>query len=155
MLPPGAGSPPLVENARARLKKARLRPDATEPQVTRLDLYRRPAHRETSRLLHGLRFLEVPFARHDRGPDFVRGRHTELMQEQWTYRWTPDTEAGLVEASLLGGTVEEAVDRIRSLADEPAWSEASEEARATVRERFSSATTRETFQRLVLGTAPA
>ena len=109
VLPPGAGSPPLVADARARLKKARLKPDATDPQVSRLDLYRRPAHRETSRLLHGLRYLGVSFARVDRGPDFVRGRRTELMQEQWTYRWTPDTEAGLVEASLLGGTVDEAV----------------------------------------------
>ncbi len=109
VLPPGAGAPPLVADAHARLKRARLRPDSTEPQVTRLDLYRRPAHRGTSRLLHGLRYLEVPFGRVDRGPDFVRGRRTELMQEQWTYRWTPDTEAGLVEASLLGGTLDEAV----------------------------------------------
>ncbi|GAA1910047.1 DUF5682 family protein [Nocardioides marmoribigeumensis] len=109
VLPPGAGSPPLVADARARLKRARLKPDATDPQVARLDLYRRPAHRETSRLLHGLRYLDVAFARVDRGPDFVRGRRTELMQEQWTYRWTPDTEAGLVEASLLGGTLDEAV----------------------------------------------
>ena len=109
VLPPGADSPPLVADARARLKRARLKPDSTEPQVTRLDLYRRPAHRETSRLLHGLRYLDVTFGRVDRGPDFVRGLRTELMQEQWTYRWTPDTEAGLVEASLLGGTVDEAV----------------------------------------------
>ena len=109
VLPPGAGSPPLVADARARLKRARLKPDSTEAQVTRLDLYRRPAHRGTSRLLHGLRYLDVAFGRVDRGPDFVRGRRTELMQEQWTYRWTPDTEAGLVEASLLGGTVDEAV----------------------------------------------
>ncbi len=109
VLPPGAGLPPLIADTRARLKRARLKPDATDPQVTRLDLYRRPAHRATSRLLHGLRYLDVPFGRLDRGPDFVRGRHVELMQEQWTCRWTPDTEAGLVEASLLGGTVDDAV----------------------------------------------
>jgi hypothetical protein len=108
-LPPGAGLAPIVADAHARLKKARLKPDATDPQTTRLDLYRRPAHRDTSRLLHGLRYLGITFGRVDRGPDFVRGRRVELMQEQWTYRWTPDTEAGLVEASLLGGTVEEAV----------------------------------------------
>lgn len=107
-LPPGAGSPPLLADAQARLRKQRLKTEG-EPQVTRLDLYRRPAHRETSRLLHGLNLLGVRFARLDRGPDFVRGLRTELMQEQWTCHWTPDTEAGLVEASLLGGTVDEAV----------------------------------------------
>lgn len=52
------------------------------------------------------------------------------------------------------GTVEEAVARIRAHEDEPAWSQGSEEAMVTVRERFAVDTARQTFQRLVLGDAP-
>ena len=49
------------------------------------------------------------------------------------------------------GSVDEAVERIRAHAQEPAWSQASEEARAVVAERFGVDTARTAFQRLVLG----
>lgn len=48
-------------------------------------------------------------------------------------------------------SVEEAVARIRAAAQEPAWSEASAEARAVVDERFSSGDARAAFQELLLG----
>lgn len=48
-------------------------------------------------------------------------------------------------------TVDEAVERIRRYAEEPAWTQASEAARVAVRERFTGSTARSTFQDLVLG----
>ena len=85
-----------------------------------LDIYRKRAHRDASRLLHSLSFLEVPFAALRAGPDFVRGTDLERRHEHWEYAWAPHTESRLVELSLYGSTVEEATitllqERIRAL----------------------------------------
>jgi hypothetical protein len=108
-VPPGAGTPPLVRDTLARLAALGLDTDGVEPRNVALDLYRRPAHRLTSRTLHGLRLLGVPFAQHVAGPDFVHGTGLSRLHERWTYLWTPASEGHLAEASLLGSTLPEAV----------------------------------------------
>jgi hypothetical protein len=109
-VPPGAGTPPLVRDTLDRLAALRVDTDTLEPRNLALDLYRRPAHRRTSRTLHGLRLLGVPFAEHVAGPDFVRGTGLARLQERWTYQWSPATEGYLAEVSLLGSTLPEAVE---------------------------------------------
>lgn len=109
-VPPGAGTPPLVRDTLERLRKLRLDTDAVEPKTLALDLYRNPAHRRTSRALHGLRLLGVPFAEHLAGPDFVRGTGLARLQERWTYLWNPGSEGRLAELSLLGSTLPEAIE---------------------------------------------
>ncbi|WP_130011196.1 glycosyltransferase family 4 protein [Serinicoccus sediminis] len=49
------------------------------------------------------------------------------------------------------GSVEEAAGRVAALADEPAWSDASQQARAVVDERFAATQARAELARLVLG----
>lgn len=109
-VPPGAGTPPLVRDTLDRLRALRLDTDAPEPKNLALDLYRNPAHRRTSRLLHGLRLLSVPFAERVAGPDFVRGTGLARLQERWTYLWNPGSEGRLAELSLLGSTLPEAIE---------------------------------------------
>jgi hypothetical protein len=109
-VPPGAGTPPLVRDTLARLAELHLDTDGTEPRALALDLYRNAAHRRTSRALHGLALLAVPFATHVAGPDFVRGTGLARLQERWTYLWTPATEGSLAEVSMLGSTLDEAVE---------------------------------------------
>jgi hypothetical protein len=108
-VPPGAGTPPLVTDTLERLRGARLRLEGGERHSAALDLYRREAHRGTSRLLHGLSLLAVPFAVRVAGPDFVHGTGLARLQERWEYLWTPATEGALVEASVLGATLPVAV----------------------------------------------
>ena len=86
-----------------------MKVDASERQTTNLDIYRRPAHRGTSRMLHGLELLGVPFAVRTAGPDFVRGHGLGRLQERWDYLWTPATDGSLAEASVFGSTLPEAV----------------------------------------------
>ncbi len=106
--PPEAGLPPIVHDFHRTAKQLRVRLDRPEATTVTLDLYREQRHRAMSRFFHRLRFLKVPFARFERGPDFVRARDLERIQEVWQYRWTPDTESALVELGLYGATVEEA-----------------------------------------------
>ncbi|HQU41851.1 MAG TPA: DUF5682 family protein, partial [Pirellulales bacterium] len=107
-VPPEAGLPPLVHEFRRTAARLRLKLDRVDASETTLDLYRKSNHRETSRFLHRLTFLDVPFARWVRGPDFVRGERLERIQEVWNYHWSPQTESTLIERSLYGSTVEEA-----------------------------------------------
>lgn len=109
VVPPGAGTPPIVADTLARLKVQRLKVDAPDRQVCSLDIYRRAAHRQTSRLLHGLTLLGVPFATRTAGPDFVHGTGLGRLQERWDYHWSPAVEGALVEAGVLGSTLPEAV----------------------------------------------
>ena len=109
VLPPGAGTPPLVVDTLERLRRQRLRIDGTERRSCDLDLYRRADHRTTSRLLHGLALLDVPFAARTAGPDFVRGTGLARLHEKWDYAWSPMTEGALAEASILGSTLPAAV----------------------------------------------
>jgi hypothetical protein len=109
VLPPGTGVPPLVRDFTRRAKRHRLKIDDSEPRKLTLDLYRRPEHRQTSRMLHGLVLLVVPLANRVAGPDFVRGTGLERLHEHWEYTFTPAAEAALVEASVHGSTLPEAV----------------------------------------------
>ncbi|HEY6124111.1 MAG TPA: DUF5682 family protein, partial [Steroidobacteraceae bacterium] len=72
-VPPGAPKPPLLRDFEYRARRQRLKIDDAEPRRSLLDIYRRPEHRVTSRLLHGLVLLGVPFAFRTAGPDFVNG----------------------------------------------------------------------------------
>lgn len=108
-VPAGAGVPPLVRDFEFRARRQRLKIDDTERRRLVLELYRRPEHRVTSRLLHGLALLGVPFATRTAGPDFVQGLGLERLQEHWEYDYSPITEGALVEAAVHGVTVPLAV----------------------------------------------
>ena len=108
-VPPGAHTPPLLRDVAWRLRRQRLKVDDSQPRRLVLDLYRRPEHRVTSRLLHGLCLLGVPFAARQAGPDFVSGIGLDKLQEQWQYTYSAASEAALVEASVYGATLPLAV----------------------------------------------
>src|SRR3569623_414007 len=108
-VPPGASTPPLVKDFRYRVQRQRLKIDDTHRERAVLDLYRRPAHRLTSRRLHGLSLLGVPFAVRMAGPDFVLGVGLDRLQEHWEYAYSAAIEAALVEASVYGVSVALAV----------------------------------------------
>lgn len=107
-VPPEAGVPPLVADFRETAQRLRLNVTDSIRRKASLDLYRKAPHRQSSRFLHSLTFLELPFAAMAAGPDFVKGVGLERLFEHWSYQWTPQTESRLVEASIYGSTVEEA-----------------------------------------------
>jgi len=108
-VPPEAGSPPLVRDFHRRLRALRFKLQGDQKRDKTLDLYRKQSHRVASRLLHGLTFLEVPFADLYAGPDFVFGRDLDRLNEKWRYLWTPDVEAALIERAVFGETLPRAM----------------------------------------------
>lgn len=107
-IPANAGTPPIVASFRKEAERARLDISNSLKKHISLEIYRRENHRRTSRFLHSVSFLNVPFATLTAGPDFVRGTGLERIHEHWQHSWSPMTEGALVEASVYGATIEEA-----------------------------------------------
>ncbi len=108
VVPPGTDRPPLVVDFLHRAARLRLKVDGVAHKTV-LDIYRRDEHRRISRLMHGLTLLGVPFGVRLAGPDFVLGTGLDRLREQWEYAVGAATEAALVEASVHGTTVPQAV----------------------------------------------
>ncbi len=105
-VPPSAGSPPLVEDARRRARAAGVRMDDSTPRTAHLDLYRKPTHRERSRFFHAMSYLDAGVAAWVSGPDFIGGTRLHLLIEEWRVAWSPLVEAKLIGLATEGASVE-------------------------------------------------
>ncbi|WP_182084157.1 DUF5682 family protein [Aureimonas sp. ME7] len=105
-VPRAAGSPPLVEALRARARALRFNVEDGTERARALDLHRKPRHLAASRFLHAMVLLGTPFAQCRQGPDWSGGVSTDIITEQWTYRWTPAVETRLVALCTDGDTIE-------------------------------------------------
>ena len=106
-VPTGTSQPPLVNDVYSTLKKYRFKLDDTNPKLTHIDIYRKPNHRQRSRFLHLMTFLNVGFANRLDGPDYIHGQRLNVMFEDWRYAWTPMVEARLIELSQQGAKLEQ------------------------------------------------
>ncbi len=104
-VPPSAGSPPLIEDARRLALAAGIRLDDSTSKLARLDVYRKPSHRLRSRFFHAMAYLNTGVAQWQSGPDFIGGSRLHLLFEEWRVAWSPMVEARLVELSSDGATV--------------------------------------------------
>ena len=107
-IPPSAGSPPLIEDARRLALAAGVRLDDSTPRNIRLDLYRKPRHRLRSRFFHAMAYLETGLASWTTGPDFLAGSRLHLLIEEWRAAWSPLVEARLIELAADGASIEAA-----------------------------------------------
>ncbi|TBZ06423.1 DUF5682 family protein [Rhizobium leguminosarum] len=111
-VPRGAGAPPLVEAVRSRARALGFRIEDGTERNRLLDIHRKPRHLAASRFLHVMTLLGTGFGRCLRGPDWAGGVATDVLFEEWTYRWSPAVESRLVALSIDGDTVERAADAI-------------------------------------------
>lgn len=100
--------PPLVTDFQEQCARLGLRLKTTQRQQIALNIFSSAKHREASRFLHRTVFLDLPFARLEKGPDLAGGKNRSLIRESWAWRWSGDVMAALVDQSVSGGTVEEA-----------------------------------------------
>ena len=105
-IPPSAGSPPLIEDARRLARAAGVRLDDSSQRSVRLDLYRKPQHRLRSRFFHAMAYLDTGLAAWVTGPDFLGGSRLNLLFEEWNAAWTPLVEARLIELAADGASVQ-------------------------------------------------
>lgn len=120
-LPPNAPQAPLLVDVQAFCTRYRLPARLSGAQRKELDIYRSARHRLISQGLQRLRFLGIPYAQRQAGPDFVAGTDLARVREIWELRWQPETVTALTEAARYGASLEEAaVNRLLELLAQPA-----------------------------------
>jgi len=97
---------PLVADVNVLLRDFDLEVVAGERSVE-LDL-RNARDLERSRILHRLRILGVAGFTQTGGSDFAARDDLSRPTEMWQLRWTPETIAGAVEASIYGSNLRDA-----------------------------------------------
>lgn len=107
-IPASAGSPPIVEDARARARKHRFDLSTSQRKRTRLDIRRNPNHLATSRFLHAMTLLETGFGQRETGPDFLNAVAEEQLIEEWLCAWSPVVEGRLIDKAAHADTVDAA-----------------------------------------------
>ena len=107
-VPASAGSPPLVEHARALARAHRVDISDGARRRRRLDIRRKPAQLAASRYLHAMTLLGTGFADREQGPDYVSNTQTDLFFEEWSYAWSPSVEARLIELAAIADRVDSA-----------------------------------------------
>jgi hypothetical protein len=117
-IPPSAGSPPLLEDARRLARRMGIRLDDSLPRTVRLDIYRKQKHQERSRFLHLMSYLGAGLALWRSGPDFMAGTSLDVLTEEWQVGWNPLVEAKLIELAPLGASLADvAMARLRAEED--------------------------------------
>ncbi|MFT0210987.1 DUF5682 family protein [Pseudomonas sp. F1_0610] len=106
-IPKSSATPPLVNEVYQKAQKFRFKLEDTLSKNSQLDIYRKDSHRERSRFLHLLAFINTGFAQKIDGPDFVNGHRLDILFEEWQYAWTPSVEARLIELSEQGTQLEQ------------------------------------------------
>ena len=104
-VPESAGSPPILDDFRLRCESLKLPHDTVKERTMSLDIYRKPLARRTSRFLHQLAFLQVPYASMIDGPDFVAGHRLRQLFENWAVQWSPGTEGALSTLASAGDSI--------------------------------------------------
>ncbi|MDE6674731.1 MAG: hypothetical protein K2K19_07955, partial [Acetatifactor sp.] len=105
---PSAGEPPVLQDFRAQCKRYGLQISSTLENDVTLSIFSKKKHRQMSMFFHRLLFLEAPYARRVKGPNLQTGRDRNLMREIWKYKWNAQVMAALIDASVYGGSVEDA-----------------------------------------------
>jgi hypothetical protein len=96
-VPASAGSPPLVEDARALARRHRIDISDGARRRRKLDIRRNAAHLAASRYFHAMTLLNTGFAEREAGPDYLNNVMTDLLFEEWSYAWSPMVEGRLIE----------------------------------------------------------
>lgn len=104
-VPASAGSPPLVEDARALSRAHRFDISDGARRRRKLDIRRKASQLAASRFLHALEMLGAGFAQREVGPDYLNATQTELLFEEWSYAWSPLVEGRLIELAARADTV--------------------------------------------------
>lgn len=104
-----ANEPPILQDFRQACKKYGLNITSTIGEEVTLSIFSKKKHRQMSMFFHQVDFLNTNFAKRLKGPNLQTGRDRNLMREIWKYKWNTQVMAALIDASVYGATMEEAV----------------------------------------------
>ena len=104
-----ADRPPLLGDFERQCAAFGLKIHFAAEQECVLEIFAKEKHLRLSRFLYQTEFLGCGFARRRKGSDLAGRRDRNRVREIWSYRWSAQVTASLIDSSVFGGTVEEAV----------------------------------------------
>lgn len=107
-LPDGLPSVPIVEDFREVCKKFKLPLLGLAASEKSLNIYKSLRHRQISRFLHQLNYLDIGYAEHKAGPNFLQATDLDRVREVWSINWNVEVEPRLIECSYLGTNLADA-----------------------------------------------
>ncbi len=99
---------PIIQNFEELSKKYKLKTESVMEQKIELDIFGKPMHRQISKLFYQMGFINSGFAKRLKGADLLNNSDRSRIREQWAYKRSAETDAALIDASVYGGTIEEA-----------------------------------------------
>lgn len=100
--------PPLLSDFEEQCRCFGFQLQSSAEKELTLELFTKNKHLATSRFLYQMEFLETRFARRKKGSDLLNRRDRNRIREIWSYRFSGQVLAALVDVSMAGSTVEEA-----------------------------------------------
>lgn len=104
-----ANEPPIVLDFREKCKLFGLKLTSVSEEEVTLSIFSKKKHRNMSIFFHRLNFLNTEFAKRKKGPNLQSGKDRNLMREIWSYQWKISVISSLIDVSVYGATIEEAV----------------------------------------------
>lgn len=103
-----ANVPPLVQDFKLLSEKYKLKIRTTVSQDLTLEVFSSKRHRDISKMLHRMNYLNTDFCKLTKGPNILNRTNMNLIRESWTYKWNTSIDSVLIDNSVYGGTLEEA-----------------------------------------------
>lgn len=103
-----AARPPLLSDFEEQCRSFGLKLHSTLEQMVTLEIFKKEKHLRMSRFFYQAEFLDCSFAKRKKGADLVKRQDQNRIREIWTYKWSEQVTAALIDASISGGTCEEA-----------------------------------------------
>lgn len=103
-----AARPPLLSDFEEQCRSFGLKLHSTLEQTVTLEIFKKEKHLRMSRFFYQAEFLNCSFAKRKKGADLVKRQDQNRIREIWTYKWSEQVTAALIDASISGGTCEEA-----------------------------------------------
>ncbi len=104
-----ADVPPIVQDFEAQCVSFRLKTHSTLETELTLSIFSEKKHRAISCFFHRMTFLKTEFARRLKGPNLQLKRDKNLIREIWKYKWNTQVISALIDVSVYGATIAEAV----------------------------------------------
>lgn len=101
--------PPLLVNARSYVKSFRISVSDSGRKRSKIDYYRKPAHRLRSRMFYKFSFMEANFCHRLKSVNSKSLYANQNLFEEWEYAWSPLVEARILEHSHLGEDIDTVV----------------------------------------------
>lgn len=104
-----AAVPPIVQDFNEKCKNFGLKNTSTLENEVTLSIFSSKKHRQMSMFFNRVDFLHTNYARKVKGPNLQLRKDKNLMREIWRYKWNIQVQAALIDVSVHGATIEEAI----------------------------------------------